>query len=189
MLIRRAELADAPAIARVHVDSWRTTYRGIVPDDALAALSYEQREQTWRRAISHADSVRCVYVAEANGGNLIGFASGGPERSGDQVYGGELYAIYLLAEHQRCGAGRRVALAIASHLLQGGLTSMLVWVLAENPARSFYAKLGGQQVYERVETIGGARLVEVAYGWRDLRALAPQGGSRDDESWKQDQLI
>jgi len=48
---------------------------------------------------------------------------------------------------------------------------MLVWVLAENPACSFYAALGGQQVYEKTETIGGASLVEVAYGWRDLRAL------------------
>jgi GNAT superfamily N-acetyltransferase len=171
MLIRAAELVDAAAIARVHVDSWRTTYRGIVPDDALSALSYEQREQTWRRAISDSDNVRCVYVAEADGRHLIGFASGGPERSGDQIYVGELYAIYLLAERQRKGAGRRLALAVASHLLRGNLTSMLVWVLAENPARSFYATLGGQQVYEKTETIGGARLVEVAYGWRDLRAL------------------
>jgi hypothetical protein len=34
--IRRAVREDARAIARVHVDSWRTTYRGIVPEEHIA---------------------------------------------------------------------------------------------------------------------------------------------------------
>ena len=45
MLIREASPTDAAAIARVHVDSWRTTYAGIVPADYLANLSYTRREQ------------------------------------------------------------------------------------------------------------------------------------------------
>ena len=47
MLIREASPRDAAAIARVHVDSWRTTYAGIVPADYLANLSYTRREQFW----------------------------------------------------------------------------------------------------------------------------------------------
>ena len=43
-LIRPATLEDAPAIARVHVDTWRTTYAGIVPDEHLAKLSYERSQ-------------------------------------------------------------------------------------------------------------------------------------------------
>jgi hypothetical protein len=35
MIIREAELYDAAAIAIVHVDSWRSTYRGIIPEDYL----------------------------------------------------------------------------------------------------------------------------------------------------------
>ena len=42
--VREAVPADARAIARVHVDSWRTTYRDIVPDSVLSQLSYEERE-------------------------------------------------------------------------------------------------------------------------------------------------
>lgn len=170
VVIRAAELADAGAIARVHVDSWRTTYRGIVPDQALAALSYEQREQNWRRIIAETDNQSCVYVAENEAG-LFGFASGGPERAGDTEYDGELYAIYLLAERQRSGAGRRLALAVARHLMAGGRAAMLVWVLADNPARSFYESLGGRLIKEQEIAIGGAQLLEVAYGWPDLRAL------------------
>jgi hypothetical protein len=95
MLIREAEITDAAAIARVHVDSWRTTYVGIVPTDHLAGLSYEQREQEWHRTLSIPTGLEFVYVAEDTAGNVIGFAWGGPERSGHPVYKGELFAIYL----------------------------------------------------------------------------------------------
>jgi hypothetical protein len=39
MLLREATLKDVPVIARVHVDTWQTTYRGIVPDSYLAQLN------------------------------------------------------------------------------------------------------------------------------------------------------
>ena len=40
MRIRAAKPADAGSLARVHVDSWRSTYTGILPDEFLAGLSY-----------------------------------------------------------------------------------------------------------------------------------------------------
>src|SRR5262249_40551298 len=165
MLIREASLTDAAAIARVHVDSWRTTYAGMVPADYLATLSYAQREQFWRNVLSTPTPAGCVYVAVQDTGEIIGFASGGPERSGDAIYQGELYAIYLLAHYQRQGLGRHLTMAVAQRLLHRGLQSMLLWVLATNPARAFYAALGGQPVYEKNVTIGAAQLLEIAYGW------------------------
>jgi hypothetical protein len=62
-------------------------------------------------------------------------------------------------------------MAVVKRLRQCGLPSMLVWVLAANPGRAFYATLGGQQVYEKEITIGAAPLLEVAYGWPDLYEL------------------
>jgi hypothetical protein len=59
-------------------------------------------------------------------------------------------------------------MAVIQRLLQCGLSLMLVWVLAANPGRGFYATLGGQQVYEKEITIGAAPLIEVVYGWLDL---------------------
>ncbi|MDZ8108911.1 MAG: hypothetical protein RM338_25260 [Nostoc sp. DedQUE12a] len=47
---------------------------------------------------------------------------------------------------------------------------MLVWVLADNPASSFYQSLGGQQVNQNQIEIGNVQLVEVAYGWTDTRS-------------------
>ena len=42
--IRRAIKDDIRGIAKVHVDSWKTTYKGIFADEFLENITYEQRE-------------------------------------------------------------------------------------------------------------------------------------------------
>jgi hypothetical protein len=61
---------------------------------------------------------------------------------------------------------------LAGELLQDGLTNAVVWVLEKNPACGFYSRLGGELVGRQTITIGGSELIEVAYGWRNLRLLA-----------------
>jgi GNAT superfamily N-acetyltransferase len=168
MPIREAQIDDAVALARIHVDSWRTTYAGIVPDDYLASLSYDQREQTWRETLADRGRADFTLVAESAQGEVIGFATGGPERSGNRDYCGELYAIYLNVASQRRGIGGRLFGAVVERLLSLNYDSLVVWVLAENPARNFYEALGGKAAFEKRIEIGGASLVEVAYGWEEL---------------------
>ena len=165
-------MADAAPIAGVHVESWRTTYPGIVPDEVLAGLDVADRETRWRGILDSAGD-DFTYVAEIQEGVILGFAGGGPERSGDPLYRGELYAMYLLPEHQLRGIGRQLTAAVASRLLAEGMRSMLIWVLTENmAARRFYEALGGEYVREQQIEIGEASLTEVAYGWRDMSSLA-----------------
>jgi ribosomal protein S18 acetylase RimI-like enzyme len=169
MLVRRAHPADASGIAKVHVDSWRTTYRGIVPDGYLDSLSYEECETQWSRALQ--EGRNRIHVAENDTGTIVAFACGGPERTKQYDYDGELYAIYILREYQRKGIGRRLFQAVARDLAADGFRSLLVWVLADNPSRRFYEALGGEKVAAKPITIGGVTLEEVAYGWKDLRLL------------------
>jgi GNAT superfamily N-acetyltransferase len=144
-----------------------------VPDEHLASLSYEARAKRWEETLSTTEGPGFVYVAQDDSGNVVGFATGGPERSGDPIYRGELYAIYLLPSHQRKGIGRHLVAIVVNRLMQMGFDSMLIWVLTQNPSRKFYEALGGQPVREKEIVIGGATLTEVAYGWPDIRALAP----------------
>ncbi|MBD2514584.1 GNAT family N-acetyltransferase [Nostoc sp. FACHB-973] len=169
MLIREANLADASAIAKVHVDAWRTTYSNLMPAKFLADLSYEERETKWVKILSYVAENNFTYVAENETGQIVGFASGGKERTGDCLYQGELYAIYILEKYQRQGLGHRLVSTIATRLLQSDISSMLVWVLADNPASLFYQNLGGQQVNQKQIDIGTVQLVEVGYGWIDTR--------------------
>lgn len=171
MRIRAATLADAAGIARVHVDSWRATYAGIVPDAYLEGLSYAARETRWNENLHALDTNQCTYVAEDEAGQITGFAGGGPQRTALPGYAGELYAIYLLRAAQGQGIGRQLVSRVAAHLVRHEMPSMLVWVLAENPSRGFYETLGGQVVDGQSIEIGGARLPEVAYGWPDIVPL------------------
>ncbi len=165
-MIRAAVADDAPAIARVHVASWRSTYRTLLPGDFLDSLSEASYADRWTRVIG--DGAGRVYVVE-DGDELVGFASGGRERAGEAGYAGELYAIYVLDAFQRRGHGRELLRAVVGGLRQLGLLDMIIWVLRDNlPARRFYERIGGVYVRSQPITIGSATLEEVAYGWPRL---------------------
>lgn len=165
-MIRAATLLDAPAIARVHVSSWRSTYRGLLPDEYLESLSELGYSERWKRVIT--DGSTRIFVADEDG-EVIGFASGGRERAGEAGYEGELYAIYVIEPAQRRGLGRELVRAVVGGLRELGLADMIIWVLRDNQgARSFYERLGGVFVRSQPITIGPATLEEVSYGWRRL---------------------
>lgn len=165
-LVRPAEVDDAAAIARVHVASWRTTYRELLPVDFLASLDEAGYEERWRRILE--DRSSRVYVA-ADGREVVGFASGGRERAGETGYEGELYAIYVLSEAQSRGHGRRLVQAVVGGLRELELRDMIVWVLRDNAAaRRFYERLGGEYVRSQPIAIGSTLLQEISYGWRSL---------------------
>jgi ribosomal protein S18 acetylase RimI-like enzyme len=169
MLIRNAQLTDIPAIAQVHVDSWRTTYRGIVSDEYLANLSYHQREVAFREGW---DSHRNIFlVAEDERDGIVGFAAGGPERRNDVEFRGELYAVYLLQSHQQRKIGAALVKTVAERLRNAGMNSMMTVVLADNPACKFYERLGGKRVRTLPVTIGGTTFEEIVYGWSDIGEL------------------
>lgn len=165
--IRRAAIGDALSISRVRVESWKTTYRTIVPDGFLDAMDFAAGAEQWAERIRGAQGT--ILVAEDASG-IFGFATGGKLRDPIESYDGELYAIYLLREQQKRGAGRRLVEEIVKDLRASELKSMIVWVLAQNPAVEFYKRLGAIPVSEKNIEIGGRSLLDLALGWPDLTA-------------------
>jgi ribosomal protein S18 acetylase RimI-like enzyme len=171
-MIRPADVDDAAAIARVHVASWRSTYRTLLPADFLESLTEAAYTNRWQRFI--AERSNRVYVVQEghDRSDVVGFASGGRERAGETGYAGELYAIYLLESSQRRGHGRELVRAVVGGLRELGLEDMIIWVLRENrPARDFYERLGGVYVRTQPITIGSVILEEVSYGWPRLERV------------------
>lgn len=165
--IRKAVNEDAKQIAVVHVNSWKTTYNGIVADAYLESLTYESKEKMWRTI-----DPDTVFVAENKDGQLVGFAGFGQERTGEYGFDGELYAIYLLKEVQGAGIGRRLVEAVADELMQKNYQSMLLWVMNANPSKGFYERFSPEKIAEDVYTIEGTGHQETALGWRDLPKLS-----------------
>ncbi|HEX9027889.1 MAG TPA: GNAT family N-acetyltransferase [Anaerolineales bacterium] len=174
MTIREASLNDAEAIARVRVDSWRTTYKGLLPHAHLDSLAYEPVAENFRNMLAAEGRQGFIYVAEDENGEVFGFAIGGPDRTMNPIYTGELYVIYLLESHQRHGAGRKLVATVARRLVEDGMFSMLVWVLAGNPAQRFYESLGGRPLFEKKTNLAGGQYREIGYAWEDIRPLAAQ---------------
>jgi len=168
--IRPATLEDALGIGKVQVDSWHSSYKSLIADSFLATLTYERRAQVWSQNLSDPHNNSFLYVAESSPGELVGFVSAGPEREGDPIYKGELYAIYLLQQAQRQGLGQKLMKIVMRELVKRGFSAMLLWVLKDNlPARKFYKAAGGEFLREKPVEIGSQVLLEVAYGWKDIR--------------------
>lgn len=154
MRIREARLEDASTIARVHIDAWRETYQGIIPDSYLAQLSYEKRTKQWEQALID----QRVYVVELED-EVVGFAQGGPNRRDARE--GELYAIYVLRASQGQGLGKALFQRIIEDLAE--YEAMQVSVLRDNPACQFYERFGGQVFKESMIERGGVELVQRVY--------------------------
>ena len=160
--VRPAEPADAAGIARVHVESWRHAYAGLVPGTYLASLDVDRRTEVWRRDLAAGSRIR-AWVATVDD-EVVGFISLGPSQDEDAERGTlQVYAIYLDAGLWGSGVARellRTALADVPPR-----TAVTLWVFAENErARHFYRRHGFQpDGTERTEEVGGADLLQVRY--------------------------
>ena len=173
MNIRQAVAADAAQIARVHVQSWRETYRGMLPDDLLDRLDVDRRCAFWRSYIDEATSDKILLVAEDDAGEVVGFVSGSrTEGEFSEQYDCDLRTIYLLQAAQGQGVGRKLVEAFAQAAYGQGYRSMILWALADNTrSRGFYEHMGGEWIMEGQFTVGGNLMNNVAYGWSDLATL------------------
>lgn len=136
---------------------------GIADDD------FDPQSPT-RRCICHGYCTHAyhrAFVAEGEG-QVVGFAGYGASQTEETDFDGELFSIYILQAVHKQGVGRRLVNAVVKELRGMGCSSMMVWVLKDNPARGFYERLGGKYLYEKTIQIGNDTLMEVAYGWRSL---------------------
>ena len=177
---RSADPADAARLADVHVRSVLVAYRGIYGEEYLTTLSHElvEREGRWReRLASHPEEP--VGVAEVAPYGVVGYVVGGATRKPSFGYDGELISVYLLPEHQRQGIGRELVRRMGRTLLEAGFERVLVRVLAANPARRFYERLGAYAIGTTRVTLGSQELEELLYGWPDAaRAFGGPDGPR-----------
>ena len=162
--IRPATVADAAAIADVHVRSWQHAYTGIVPDDFLAGLDPARRTPVWEENLRRGpDDHVLTWVAEEDH-RIVGFATLGPGRDEDVRRGDrEIYSIYLDPEQWGRGVARELMRTLVAAAGPG--TRILLWVLAENErAQHFYRRNGFEaDGVEKLAPVGGAELLEVRY--------------------------
>jgi ribosomal protein S18 acetylase RimI-like enzyme len=140
--LRTPTPADAEGVARVHVDSWRETYAGYVPESYFGDDAFAARNAMWSRYLALPDPYGTLTVADDRG-RIVGFSFSGPASGSDAEKGFEpardlhLFSIYLLAANQAAGGGGRLlTAAIGDHPAQ-------LWVANRNSrAIDFYRHHG-----------------------------------------------
>jgi GNAT superfamily N-acetyltransferase len=163
MLLRLAQPDDALAVARVHVRSWQSAYRSLLPDDYLEQLRPEDRAEKYDFATIDPQKPRTI-VAEEDG-HILGFATTAPSRDSETADHGELYALYVDPTQWGCGIGVALLAAARAHLAQAGFRNAILWVLDGNlRAERFYQRDGwASDGAHRTDTVWGVTVEEVRY--------------------------
>jgi GNAT superfamily N-acetyltransferase len=142
--VRIAVPTDAQELARVHIATWKTAYREIMPDQVLDHLRLGEFEATWNKNLVRPERLNLVCEMEEG---LVGFAALGPSRDHDtdSAKTGEMYALYVEPDHWGKGAGRALWERALDELQARGYRDVILWVLEANArARGFYEHVGFQ---------------------------------------------
>ncbi|HMA30688.1 MAG TPA: GNAT family N-acetyltransferase [Casimicrobiaceae bacterium] len=175
--IRPANVRDAAAIARLRIESWRATYRGLVPDAYLAQMDADESIAMWERVLTAGPSTASVFVAESDG-EVIGFAAGNMLREPRFDLDAELSAVYVRSAFQRKGIGRRLVREVTRAQRAHGAHGLVAWVIAGNKlGRGFFERLDGELLVEQPFQWDDMDLIEAAYGFHDIDALVAACGT------------
>jgi ribosomal protein S18 acetylase RimI-like enzyme len=150
--IRSATPADVPAIARIHVESWKVAYRGIMPDDVIARTDLAYRTRFWTERLATRDWP--VYLTEEDGeGVAFCQAIASPDPDDDPKTVGHITSIHVLPRLRGKGYGRALLDHAFAEFQRRGMKEVTLWVLEGNvDARRFYETLefrndGGTKTY------------------------------------------
>ena len=160
--IRWARVEDAEALGIIHVESWKTAYKNIMPDDFLNNISIEKRQKRFEQALANKTEEDAVIVNEDK---VVGFICLGKARDEDltETYG-EIWGIYLHPNQWRKGFGKELINWGIEELENRGYKKIVLWVLEENyKARSFYENMGFIQDGTFKEIKIGKVLMEMRY--------------------------
>ncbi|MFB0920937.1 MAG: GNAT family N-acetyltransferase [Oscillospiraceae bacterium] len=149
---------DIDEISRIYALSWKTAYRGLIPDDYLDSIS----ETRWSPLL-RTESNRLLLALED--GKPVGASTYCEAREEKMKGWGEIISLYLLPSHYRKGIGSKLFSAAIAALTDEGYSEIYLWVLEGNQAaRAFYERNGFICSGDiNADNIGGAAVNELRY--------------------------
>ena len=160
--VRLATAADADAIGRVQVETWRAAYAGLLPQETIDAFDVSARQAMWREGLGRVPQTGSATFVAFVDDEIVGFASVGVAHSEDGP--GELYAIYVDPSSWGHGAGRALIERAEASLRESGFREALLWVLQGNErAERFYRAAGWDHDGEKEDVFQGATVTELRY--------------------------
>lgn len=149
---------DSYAISHVYEESWKHTYRGLLPQDFLDELP----KGHWCELFDLPDWHTVVMT---DGDEIIGSALFCPSRFEEFKDYGEIVAIYLLPDYLHKGYGERLLDFVVQALRKLGYKKVFCYVLEGNErARRFYGKQGFRNSGHKLVTdFAGQSICDLMY--------------------------
>jgi ribosomal protein S18 acetylase RimI-like enzyme len=167
--IREASIDDTLAIARLHAQSWKNTYRGILSDDFLDHRVDEDRKLHWQQKLVSLSDKDFVLAAEDNK-ELIGFIA--VLDKPDAGFSAFIDNLHARTDRKGNGVGTALMRAAAKRLIDTNRASVYLWVLNGNdPAEEFYIRRGAKRLDSSVVSFGGKQVGQTRFGWHTLDSL------------------
>ncbi|MCI0636793.1 MAG: GNAT family N-acetyltransferase [Actinobacteria bacterium] len=143
VVVRQARPTDARAIAEVSVASRRWSYRDVLPEAGLDALSVEKASVDFAEGLAELPQGSAVYVAEL-AGRIVGYAYVLPSPDHNVPAGtSELGSLYVTEDVAGTGVAHALMDAAIEQAHAVGQAVLTLWVRRENGrARRFYEKQG-----------------------------------------------
>lgn len=164
MIIRPVEKADLDTVAKIKVETWNNSYKGIVDNIYLEKMNYKKTANKWLKNFNNENFI--VAVADDQ---IMGFCRYGnriDEIDRFKDYDGEIYAIYIDKRFQRQGIGNKMVEYACNELKKQNKNKILIWCLKDNlNARKFYERINGKVLGFKNSNIGGKEYNEIAYGY------------------------
>lgn len=159
---RYADKSDSYILAYIHVNSWRSAYKGIIPDEILDNMDMEKRKAYFDRVIENKSENNVIAFKD---NEVTGYMTFGHCRDDDKDSSfGEIRGIYLLPEFWHQGIGSKLINWGINVLNDMGYKNICLWVLEENlQAREFYKKQGFIYDGTSKEIIIGKPVIELRY--------------------------
>lgn len=153
---------DKMTISRIYEESWKYTYKGIIPQDYLESIP----EGRWVANLENSNWSTLVCV---DNGRIVGTSSFCKSRFNQFTGWGEIISIYLLPDYMGRGFGKALFDSVIVELKNMGYRNIFLWVLEENlRARKFYEKEGFILTDAYLDDkIGGKDVREIRYIYRE----------------------
>ncbi len=169
MMIRPATGQDIPEIAKIYTESWKKTYRTLLPDAFLEGLTYEHAERKWMSYL-RAEG-QGIFLAAGGTGGVRGFSAYKPFPELERCL--LLDSLHVRPAAQGNGTGKALIFAVGKYALEGGYRKMSICVMKGNDrAEGIYTHLGAKPRRDFTDDFEGTAVRSSLLLWDNLNAFA-----------------
>jgi GNAT superfamily N-acetyltransferase len=165
-----ASTHDIESIARLHAQSWRSAYRGMLSDEYLDQHVVADRLEFWSARFASVPAERRLVLQAVNDGVLMGFVC--VLLDAEPNWGARLDNLHVSPESKGTGIGFALFQAAREWIASVSPgTAMHLWCVERNHvARRFYDRQGGTIVEAATRPVAQELSVpELRYWWAPLR--------------------